>query len=76
MNIVLTPELAAVLNELAGRRGVSPQELALEALRSQFLRDGATLTPVDDWERIVLGVATDCGVSLPHSALSSEGIYE
>ena len=30
----------------------------------------------DEWERNVLGLATDCGVSLPHSALSGEGLYE
>ena len=28
----------------------------------------------DEWERRLLGAATDCGVSLPYSALSSEGL--
>ena len=30
----------------------------------------------DEWERRLRRVATDCGVSLPDAALSSEGIYE
>jgi hypothetical protein len=34
------------------------------------------VTPRDEWERVVLGVATDCGTSLSDSAVSSEGIYE
>jgi hypothetical protein len=34
------------------------------------------IAPRDEWERKLLAVATDCGVSLPDSALSSEGLYE
>jgi predicted DNA-binding antitoxin AbrB/MazE fold protein len=30
----------------------------------------------DEWERRLLGVAKDCGVSLSDLALSSEGLYE
>ena len=37
---------------------------------------GESFAPQDEWERILLGLATDCGVSLSHSALSSEGMYE
>lgn len=32
--------------------------------------------PRDEWERKLLGAATDCGVSLPDAALSSDGLYE
>jgi hypothetical protein len=32
--------------------------------------------PRDEWERQLLELAQDCGVSLPNSAVSSEGIYE
>jgi uncharacterized protein (DUF433 family) len=32
--------------------------------------------PRNEWERRLLGIATDCGVSLPNSALSSEGLYD
>jgi predicted DNA-binding antitoxin AbrB/MazE fold protein len=34
------------------------------------------LEPQDDWERGLLGIAKDCGVSLSNAAVSSEGIYE
>jgi hypothetical protein len=29
-----------------------------------------------DPKRRLLGAATDCGVSLPHEAVNSEGLYE
>lgn len=32
--------------------------------------------PQDDWQRRLRQAASDCGISLPDSALSSEGIYE
>jgi hypothetical protein len=34
------------------------------------------LEPQDEWERHLLGIAKDCGVSLSDSAVSSEGLYE
>jgi hypothetical protein len=34
------------------------------------------IQPRDECERLLLGAATDCGVSLPHAAVSSEGLYE
>jgi predicted DNA-binding antitoxin AbrB/MazE fold protein len=36
----------------------------------------ARIEPQDEWERRLLGVAKDCGVSLSDSAVSSEGLYE
>jgi hypothetical protein len=76
MVIALGPELEAVLRELARQRGVAPETLALDALRERFLAAGPPVRPQDEWERRLLGAATDCGVSLPDSALSSEGLYE
>ncbi len=76
MDIRLSPELESALNESAQREGVSPQDLALDILQDRFLNGSATLTSADEWERTVLGVATDCGVSLSHSALSSERLYD
>ena len=32
--------------------------------------------PRDEWERQLLGVAKDCGTSLPDSAVSSDELYE
>lgn len=38
--------------------------------------DVPPIEPRDDWERLLLSVARDCGVSLSNEALSSEGIYD
>jgi predicted transcriptional regulator len=76
MVITLDPDLEAALNELAHRQGVPPEVLAVNALRERFLAPGSRLQPRDEWERRLLGAATDCGVALPHAAVSSEGIYE
>jgi hypothetical protein len=35
-----------------------------------------SVEPRDDWERRLFGAAIDCGVSIPDSALSSDGLYE
>lgn len=75
MVIALDPELDAALRELARRQGIAPEKLALSALRERFLA-GATLSPQDDWEGGLIAVARDCGVSLPDSALSSNGLYD
>lgn len=74
MVIELSPELEAALNESARRQGVAPEALVSKVLTERFLSPAASLTPQDEWERSVLGLASDCGVSLPHSALSSEGL--
>jgi hypothetical protein len=75
MVITLTPELEAALTEQARQRGVTPESLALDALRERFLPADA-LQPRDEWERGLLEAARDCGVSLPDWALSSEGLYD
>jgi hypothetical protein len=75
MVITLDSELEAVVTELARRRGVIPEALVLNALRERFLA-AAALQPRDEWERGLLAAARDCGVSLPDSALGSEGLYD
>ena len=75
MVIALDSELDNALREVARRQGVAPETLVLNALRQQFLA-AAALQPRDEWERGLLAAARDCGVSLPDSALSSEGLYE
>lgn len=75
MVISLGPELEAALKEQAQRRGIAPEDLALSALQELFL-PVATLEPRDDWERGLLAAARPWGVSLPDSALSSEGLYD
>ncbi len=76
MVITLDPELEAALNEEAKRRGVTPEVLALNALRERFLDTAALLQPRDEWERGLLEAARDCGVSLPSWAVRSEGLYD
>ena len=76
MVIRLGSELEAALIESARRQGVAPEALALDVLRERFLAATSAVRPKDEWERRLLGVATDCGVSLPNSALSSDGLYE
>jgi hypothetical protein len=76
MVITLTLELEAALNELARRRGVAPEVLALVALRERLIAMTRAVEPRDEWERLLVKAGTNCGVSLPHEALSSEGLYE
>lgn len=75
MVVTLDPKLEAALKEGANRKGVAPEELALEVLRQRLLV-AAPLEPRDEWERGLLAAARPWGVSLSNEALSSEGIYE
>lgn len=76
MVISLPPQLEAAVSEQARRRGVAPDILAVEALCERFLPQATRVEPRDDWERKLFEAAIDCGVSVPHSALSSDGLYE
>jgi hypothetical protein len=75
MVITLGPDLEAALSEQAHRQGVTPEALALVALRERFL-PAAVPQPRDEWERRLLGLAKDCGVSLPDWAVSREALYD
>jgi hypothetical protein len=76
MVITLGPELEKALHDLARQRGVSPEDLVLEALRERFLAPTRLNQVPDEWVQRLRQVATDCGVSLSDAAVSSEGIYE
>lgn len=76
MVVTVGPELEVALKKAAGQRGVSPETLALNALHERFLDTTSMFKPRDEWERGLLEAARDCGVSLPDSALSSEGLYD
>ena len=76
MVIHLSPQLEATLAEQARQRSVTPEALALETLRERFLPKVPAVEPQDEWERRLFGAAIDCGVSVPDSALSSDGLYE
>jgi hypothetical protein len=74
MVLNLGPEIEAILNEAASRQGVTAEELAIKTLKDHFAR--SRIQPRDDWGRLLLEAASDCGVSLSNEALSSEGIYD
>jgi predicted transcriptional regulator len=76
MTISLDPELESTLDILARKQGVTPEVLALNALRERFLAHAQRVQPRDEWERRLLEAASDCGVALSHEAVSSEGLYE
>jgi hypothetical protein len=76
MEITLDPALDAALRESARRRGLAPEALVVDTLRERFLAPPAPVVPRDEWERRLLAAASDCGVSLPPEALTSDGMYE
>jgi hypothetical protein len=76
MVITLTPDLSAALNDLARKQGLSPEVLAVNALRERFLNPAPRVQPRDEWGSGLLAAASDCGVSLSNEAVSSEGLYE
>jgi hypothetical protein len=84
MTITLTPEIEAGLTARAAAQGIAPERLLLETLREEFISGAATgnatqnwpFEPQDEWERRLLGISIDCGVSLSNEAVSSEGLYE
>jgi len=76
MLITLTPELETALNELAKRQGLAPEVLALNVLRERLVGLIKADAPRDEWERLILDAGSNCGVSLPNVAVSSEGLYE
>lgn len=75
MTITLGPELEAALHEEAQRQGVAPDILVLNALRERFLSVPA-IQPQDEWERRLVGLAKNCGVSLSNESLSRDELYE
>ena len=76
MVVDLDPDLEAALKEQARRQGIAAEELARNTLRERFLGTATLLPPQDEWERGLRALAKNCGVSLPDSAVSSEGLYE
>jgi hypothetical protein len=76
MVITPDPDLEAALTTAARKRGVTPDALALEALRQKFLPRPLPFEPLDEWERTLLSIGSDCGVSLSDEAVSSEGLYD
>ena len=76
MTIALPPDVVEAINVRAQQLGTSVEVLAISALREKFRRVLPPIDPRDDWERRLLAIGSDCGVSLSDEALSSEGLYD
>lgn len=76
MTLTLDQTLEKSLKLYAKAHSISPEDLALNALREKFPPQTVSREPLDDWERNLMSIGKDCGVSLPDSAFSSEGLYE
>lgn len=51
-------------------------KLTIDAQRGTGSTSSSIIEPQDEWERRLLELAKDCGVSLSDSAVSSDGLYE
>lgn len=76
MTLTMDPALETAILKLAHDRGVAPEVLVLDAVRDRFGVVAPPETGQDEWERLILNVGTDCGVSLTDQDVSSEGLYE
>ncbi len=76
MTITLSADLESALKAVASRLGMAPEDLAINSLRERFVSSAQPIQPRDEWERRLLGAASDCGVALSHEAVSSEGLYD
>jgi hypothetical protein len=76
MVIHIPKQLEVAIDDQAKRRGVSPETLALEAIRERFQLKVPTEAEHEAWKRKLSEAASDCGVALTNEALSSEGLYE
>jgi len=56
--------------------GITSEGLTLRTPQDRLIAPTQTIEPRDEWERLIIQAGTHCGVSLPHEALSSEGLYE
>jgi predicted transcriptional regulator len=76
MTVTLASDVESLLNELAQKRAMTPDEIVNEAVREKYGRQRPPIVPRDDWERRLLEIGTDCGVSPPHEAFTSEELYD
>ena len=64
MVIKLEGALEAKLNEIAQLQGLTPESLAISILEERVRPTRLVPEPSDEWERLVLGIGKECGVSL------------
>jgi hypothetical protein len=76
MVVTQTPEIEGTLEEMARRHGMSVEDLVRSVLREWVERSAKGNRSADDWVSLILSAGTDCGVSLPDSALSSDAFFD
>ena len=76
MTIVVPQELEAALIAAAQKQSVTPEALALDALRAKYGPRPLPFEPRDEWERGLLEAAIDCGVPDPRTTYGREEIYD
>ena len=76
MELKLEPALEAALKAQAQKEGIAPEDLAIKTLSEKFKAREWPIEPRDEWERGLLSIAIDCGVSLTNEQLSREHMYD
>ena len=78
MTIALTPDLEQRVAQKAHKLGTTPENFILSIIQEEFAAPDSkkSFEPQDEWERRLLGIGIDCGISLSNEAVSSEGLYE
>lgn len=81
MTITLTPDIEAAVAEQARQQGKTLEGLVIEAVLEKLAltsegTKGYDLKPRDEWERRILGIGIDAGVSLTDEQLTREAMYE
>lgn len=76
MTLTIEADLEATIRQRAQATGETPEQIALIALREKFGQTPFPSEPCDEWERQLRSIATPCGVTLSHIALSREALYD
>jgi len=78
MTIALTPDLEQKIAQKAQELGTTPEHFVLSRLQEEFAAPASAqpFEPQDEWERRLLGIGINCGVSLSNKDVGSEGLYE
>ena len=77
LNITFTPDMEQAVADAARQRGLTPEDLVLQAVQEKVgTARPALREPRDDWERLLASLPVDAGVSLTDEQCSSENFYD
>jgi hypothetical protein len=77
MTLTLSEDVERALRSRAAELGKTPDQLAEDAIRRQLqLPASVEPPPRDDWERLLLSIPAQTGVSLTDEQVSREVLYE